>query len=195
MKEKKLFSHFGKYEGIVRFLVVLIITHFFWKFTIIGEETGQSVSWFGYDISSWMVGWANQIALYTHHILTYFGDTLTLNVNTLRYSNNNAVSVVWGCNGVKQSFIFLCILLFSRGPISYKLPYAIIGVFCAQVFNLFRIVFLTKLIHLHPHLFDLFHEHILKYLFYILIFIIWMLWEDKIVPALNKEKISNTTDE
>ena len=43
----KLPDRFSPYQGVIYFVVVLIITHFFWKFTMVGDESDDVVTFFG----------------------------------------------------------------------------------------------------------------------------------------------------
>ena len=40
------------YSGIIYFVVLLMLSHFFWKFTVIGNETETVVTFFGMNISA-----------------------------------------------------------------------------------------------------------------------------------------------
>lgn len=170
------------YKGIIFFVVALLAANYFWKFTISGDENGDEVLFFGIDISQPFIFMASHIAKVTHALINFFGMEITLfSNNVLRYENHNSVWVVWSCTGLKQTFIFTIIMLFARGAWKNKLWYIPLGWIAIYIINVLRISTITAVIKTHPELFSLLHEHIFKYLFYILIFLIWVFWEEKIV--------------
>lgn len=176
------------YKGIIFFVVALLTAHFFWKLTVIGDEFENNVTFFGLNLSQPFIVLSAHIARVTNMILHFFGYETTLYPNNIiKHANNNAVCIVWACTGIKQAFIFAVIMLFSRGKLPGKLLYIVFGWMCIYLFNIFRIVFITAVIKNHPEAFELLHEHILKYLFYVMIFFIWVYWEEKLADKKTKQ--------
>lgn len=176
------------FKGVIYFIVILVIAHFFWKFTVLGDESDTIVSFFGLDISAPFTFMANHVAKVVKYILTAVGyDIVREPGNILRHENGNAVRIVWACTGIKQAYIFFCIIAFYYGSFKTKLWYIPLGIVVTYIFNIFRIAFITGLVSKHNNLFDIFHEHIFKYLFYGLIFGMWVLWEEKL--SKNKKEI------
>lgn len=168
------------WSGAVYFMVILIIAHFFWKFTVIGDESDLAVSFFGLNISGPFNFMADHIAHTVHRFLNFVGYTLNFEPNNiLRFENGNAVRIVWACSGIKQAYIFFFLIALYRGPLSKKLWYIPLGILVIYLFNLFRITVITAIVHSYPQWFDLVHEHLFKYLFYAMIFGMWILWDEK----------------
>ncbi len=168
------------WSGTVYFMVILVISHFLWKYTVLGDESDLAVSFFGLNISGPFNFMADHIALTVHRFLNFVGYTLNFEpYNILRFENGNAVRIVWACSGIKQAYIFFCLIALYRGPLSKKLWYIPLGIVVIYVFNIFRITAITAIVHTHPHWFDLVHEHLFKYLFYAMIFGMWILWDEK----------------
>lgn len=175
------------YRGIIFFIVALLSAHFFWKLTVIGDENGEQVLFFGLNISQPFIILAAHIARVTDAILHLIGfNTCIFPGNVVKHGNGNAVHIIWGCTGLKQTFIFTVILFFSRGKLISKLWYIFFGWMCIYLFNVFRIIFITALMEKHPEWFNLLHEHLFKYLFYIMIFLIWVYWEEKLADKSTK---------
>ncbi|WP_321518742.1 archaeosortase/exosortase family protein [uncultured Bacteroides sp.] len=90
-----------------------------------------------------------------------------------------SINVVWGCTGVKQLYILFFVILFSRGIWWKRSVYFLAGCLVLLMFNLIRISVVVLFIKHYPGSFELLHDFVFKYLFYGLIFLLWMLWEEK----------------
>ena len=167
------------YSGIIYFVVLLMLSHFFWKFTVLGDETETIVTFFGMNISAPFNLMADHVAKVTTRMLEIMGYSISLSAdNVVRHDNNVAVHVVWACTGLKQAYIFVCIIAFYRGTLKNKLWFIPLGLLVVYLFNIFRIVAITALIKEHPEWFYILHEHVFKYLFYVIIFGMWIYWEE-----------------
>ena len=186
------FKKLGPYEGIFRFMVMLLAVHFFWKYTVIGEEEGVELHWMGLNIAPPFLYWSQVLTNLCASTLDLLGVQTKIINTTILFTNQHALRVVWGCNGFKQSFIFFTIILASRGPWKMRSLYAVFCVLCAQIINYLRILFLCYIVYQHREYFDLFHSYITKYLFYFLFFLLWVYWDERLVPyfALKKEGYS-----
>ena len=171
------------YSSIIYFAVLLMISHFLWKIFVLGDESDEVVSLFGMDISLPFTYMAQHIAKVTYSILNWIGYDITLYPNNvIRHDvSKNAVWIVWACTGIKQAYIFICIIAFYRGSWLHKLWYIPLGLIFIYLFNSFLIILITIIIDKYPHQFELWHEHILKYAFYGMIFLFWALWHEKFV--------------
>ena len=167
------------YSGIIYFVVLLMLSHFFWKFTVLGDETETVVTFFGMNLSAPFNLMADHVAKVTTRMLEIMGYSISLSAdNVVRHDNNVAVHVVWACTGLKQAYIFVCIIAFYRGTLKNKLWFIPLGLLVVYLFNIFRIVAITALIKEHPEWFYILHEHVFKYLFYVIIFGMWVYWEE-----------------
>lgn len=188
MNYKDLKKTLAPYEGIIRFLIILVVSHFVWKFTMLGDESNNQVLLFGWDISAPFVWMSQHIAHVNFVLLDWFGFKVELvNDTILRFANGNSARIVWSCTGIKQSYIFLCIILFSRGPWKHKLWFIPFGIFVCYVVNIIRITGLNMIVHSYREWFDFFHEHLLKYIFYGILFLLWMWWEEKFAAPSRSE--------
>lgn len=181
-KKIKFPSKLLPYKGVILFFVVLFISHFFWKFTVLGDESDDVVTFFGMNISAIFNAMADHVAWIVYHILSCFGYDLKYDIakNVLSHGNGIAVRIVWACTGLKQAYIFFCIIAFAAGPILKKMWYIPAGLVVVYLFNIFRIAAIVAIIKYHPQSFDFWHEQFFKYAFYGVIFLMWVLWEDKI---------------
>ena len=183
--------------NVVLFMVILLLAHFFWKFFILGDESNEHVSFFGWDISQPFIFLSRHIAISTHKILNFIGFDTTLHANNIiRHEGGTmGICVVWACSGIKQAYIFTIIILLFKGPWIHKLWYIPMGLVFVYLFNMFRIVLITAIVKNHPEQFDLWHEHILKYGFYAMIFLLWVVWNEYFVIKRELRADANNISE
>lgn len=190
LKIKEIWDSLGVYQGIVLFLIVMFGSNFFWKLTVYGDENGLEASFLCFDVSSVFAGMCYHLASVVHWFYDLIGISTELYETTVYYENGNGVRVVWGCNGIKQSFIFTMIMLFARGPMKHKLWFIPLGLVGIYLINIVRLIFLTYIVRDHRDMFDFWHEGVTKYLFYGLIFLIWVFWNDYLCPYFYRNKKS-----
>lgn len=178
----------GIYQGIVLFLIVMFASNFFWKITVTGDENSLYASFLGIDLSVIFAGMCYHLASVVHTLLDWLGVNTYLYETSIYHPNGEGVRIVWGCNGIKQSFIFTMIMTFAHGPLKHKLWFIPLGLFCVYLINIARLLFLTYIIRDYPHTFEFWHSGITKYLFYGLIFLIWMFWNDYLVVQFTDNK-------
>ena len=114
-----------------------------------------------------------------HHTIHY------IEPYTLRFDTGYAVIIVWSCTGLKQSFIWLVIMLTARGDWKRKLWFIPLGFVCIYLFNLLRVTAIAMVMEHHHELFELFHSYIFKYMFYFMLFMLWVWWTEKIGGPKN----------
>ena len=181
-------------QGVILFFVILLVANIFWKFDVLGDEstTGDSmVTFWGFNISAPFVWMAHHVAHATTAILHFFGSSASLKTNNLiRFPNGNSVYIIWACTGMKQAYICFCILAFSRGPWMKKAWFIPLSLAVVYLFNIFRITFIVACIENHPTWFHFLHVYVFKYIFYGVIFLMWVYWEEKIA---GKKQVKAST--
>ena len=187
-KIKEFWSKLGGYQGVMLFLIVLFASNFFWKLTVKGDENGLEASFLCFDLSIVFSTLCHHLAIVIHSIFDLFGITTYLYDTAIYHLNGECVRIVWGCNGVKQSFIFTMVMLFARGPVKHKLWFISLGLFCVYLINIFRLLLLAYIVRDYPEYFDFLHSRVTKYGFYGLIFLMWFFWNDFLVSRLNDTK-------
>ena len=194
LMRKLLSEHIAPYEGILRFVVAMLAANWFWKLTVIGDEEGISpVTWFGLDLTWYFDMLCDHVAGAVYALLRCLGEQVTLtNGNIIRFTETRVgTSIIWGCTGVKQSFIWLVILLAARGQWKDKLWYIPVGWLCAYLFNIFRIFMVALLTKNHPEWFEFLHTFLFKYLFYGMFFCLWLIYDLYIVKPKNSPAANN----
>lgn len=179
MNLSELKQSIAPYRGIMRFMLVLIIAHFAWKLTVIGDDSNNAVTFFGCDISAPFIWMSAHIASAVQWLLHGIGYSVSLTDDTLiSFSNGQRVRIIWACTGIKQTFIFCCILLFSRGAWQHKLWFIPMGIIVCYAINILRITLLSMAVCDCPEWFPVLHDYVSKYAFYAIIFLLWVWWEE-----------------
>lgn len=185
-KQHRLTEAITPYKDVILFVAALLCAHFFWKFTVIADEHGGPVFWFGLDISKPFDLLSAHIASVAYQLIHLSKDTIHyIEPYTLRFDTGYAVIIVWSCTGLKQSFIWFVIMLTARGDRKKKLWFIPLGFVCIYLFNLLRVTAITMIMEHHHELFELFHSYVFKYLFYFMLFMLWVWWTEKIGNPKN----------
>jgi exosortase/archaeosortase family protein len=98
------------------------------------------------------------------------------------------IAIVWGCTGLKQMFIFAGIILFYWGPFLKKLWYIPLGCTILTIYNIIRIGLVTLFTRGYPERFDSLHAGRFRYIYYTIVFLLWVYWEEVIVKKYRNEK-------
>ena len=182
----KLPEKLEPFRGVIIFAVVLMLSNFFWKYNVLGDEDTMAdsvVTFCGTNISAPFNWMAHHVSDVCYFILHSLDSSVSLDHvrNVFHYSNGNRVQIVWACTGMKQAYICFCIMAFSRGSWKKKLWYVPLTLLAVYLINIFRISFIVATIENHPGWFELLHLYIFKYAFYGIIFFMWVFWEEKMV--------------
>jgi len=172
------------YSDVIIFMVTLLIANYFWKFTVMGDENGDQVTWFGLDITAPFEFMACHIASAVYWLVSLFRDTAYMvGDHSIRFESGSGTTIIWGCTAIKQSFIWLCLILTVRGNRKlwlHKLWFIPLGWLCCYVFNILRIFLIALFIEHHPDWFHVLHDYIFKYAFYAMLFGLWVWFVEKI---------------
>lgn len=175
------------YRSTLYFLLVLVCAHFFWKLLMKGDDTDTVVTFLGLDLSAPFNAMAAHVARVVYKVLEYTGFNVTLRpFNVICHDNMVCARIVWSCTGFKQAFIFLMIILFYKGSYKPKLWFIPLSMFAVYLINIVRISAIIALIKSYPAYFTFLHEYLFKYLFYIVLFAIWIYWDEKINTSLSE---------
>lgn len=163
------------YADILIFVVTLLAANYFWKFTVRGDEGETMVTWLGMDITAPFEAMARHVTRVVYGAIGLFRDTCRLDSATsYRFESGMGIAIVWSCTGLKQAFIWLCLMLTTRGEWWHKMWFIPFGWQCVYLFNLLRIFAISLLTEFHPEWFELLHGVVFKYLFYAMLFGLWV---------------------
>lgn len=194
----KLCVHEGEDEGIL-----LIFGKDFTRYTEgLNTWTAESIYWF------------------VHNILGYHD--FKINETFLYFTGSIPIEIVWGCTGVKQLFMFSFILICYYGPWKKKLWYIPMCLFLLVFINILRLSIIFIIIRepfpewfigvnewynghtwyntrdsyyqFYRDWYNLFHRDILTFIYYDgVIFILWLIWEEKFRKSSSKKTSSDNT--
>jgi len=195
-KIKALWQKAEPIQSILIFMLILFTSNILWKLSINGDEGNNQVLLFNtFDISDPFNFLVIHITDVVKTLLTFFGYHFHARyVNDIIFSNHYRVTIIWGCTAIKQSFIFLCIMCLTPGPWKHKLWYVPFGLIIVYAFNILRIFIIAMVSENHPEYFFILHRIILKYLFYCVIFLMWVIWEEKINQKSKKQLLQSNKE-
>ena len=192
---KDTINALSPYRDVIIFMITLFVANYFWKFTMVGDEDGEVVSWLGLNITAPFDIMSRHIAFVVYWLVDLFRDTASMtDANTIHFESGSGTKVIWGCSGLKQSFIWMMLILTvvkaqksdsSRALWLKKLWYIPLGWICCYTFNILRIFLISLFIEHHPEWFDILHTYIFKYMFYGMLFGLWVIFVEKIRPSVS----------
>lgn len=165
---------------------------------------------------------AKSIYWFVHDILGYHD--FKINGTFLYFGGSIPIEIVWGCTGVKQLFMFSFILICYYGPWKKKLWYIPLCLLLLVFINILRLSVIFIIIRepfpewfigvnewYNGHIwhntrdsyyqfyrdwYNLFHRDILTFIYYDgVIFILWLIWEEKFRKAFSRKFLPNKTKE
>ena len=185
---KQIINILSPYWGIVYFIVLLLSTHFLWKLVVDGDLHSQQIAIFGKDLTEQFHFLSTFTARIVHWFVCLFPNTGDFLINDTRLYFQNPgfiINIIWGCTAVKQLYIFIVIMAFYKGPWKKKLWYIPVGCVILWAYNIIRIAAICYLVIDHPEKFDFYHEGLFRYIYYGLMFLLWVVWEEKYVKKVK----------
>lgn len=167
---------------VIIFMVIIVFFHFLWWNFGLKRFMLDYLSFS--DLEQYM---AHQVAVpsswFVKHIIGY--DIKTLGT-TLYFPNNGYIAVEGSCSGLKQFYQWIVLMLLFPGPWKHKLWYIPLGLVIIHLTNIFRIIVLSVVVMHWPQQWDFIHLWIMRPFFYVVIFIMWMIWEEKFRLPMKK---------
>ena len=111
-----------------------------------------------------------------------FGMDFFTKGQTIAFLNHDGaysyVTVAPECTSLKQWLHWLFLMLIFPGPWKHKAWYIPLGLVIVEFTNVVRIVGIALFLRPFPDSFALAHDVIFKIMFYVVIFLMWMIWND-----------------
>ena len=184
LNAKQILERFYFLKGPLYFVIILLLAHFAWRYSFeedIDLSGNLMLFLWGMDVTNFF----NSVSItLTKSVYILLNNILGIDVgmfdNTIFSKESHAViNIVWSCSGIKQMFVFFCIIAFYPGSSLRKLWYVPSGLIVIAILNIIRIAMITYGTKINGAWFDPLHE-ISKYVFYGIIFLMWVIWEEKI---------------
>lgn len=166
---------------VALFAVCLFGANILWKMCVNGDESSDFVTVLGMDASRIFNAVSHYLTTRVYWVLQLFRPTVHLyEPDVVWFDSGFASRIIWGCTAIKQSFIWLIIILFARGKSLRKLWFIPFGWVMIHIFNVVRISLIDLLCEFHPTMFEFWHGFFFKYLFYFMMFLLWVWWNEKL---------------
>lgn len=107
--------------------------------------------------------------------------------NTIYIAGHGYVSVEKSCSGVKQMYEWLALMILFPGPWKHKLWYIPAGAIVIHLENILRIVILSFAVVHWPSHWSFIHMWIMRPFYYVVIFLLWLVWVEKIKDKRQKD--------
>jgi len=199
---KKIIDLMKKYRlwgmiDIILFMVILLFFHFLYRGT-----RDIFTSWRFYKEASEFLSvtvyhWVDVLTNITGIPFESF-DFITVNKHLykrafLHYGDlkYGVIYVSWGCSGLKQFYQWIFLILLFPGPWKHKLWYIPFGLGIIFLVNVLRIYSLLIVEMYDPSYVHFVHDDIVRPFFYVVMFGLWVLWNEKFnIPNKKRKKIS-----
>lgn len=100
--------------------------------------------------------------------------------NMFIFPNTYAILVNGSCSGLKQFIQFALLMILFPGPWKHKLWFIPTGILILHLTNLFRIITLAVFMCKWPGYWEFVHWYPMRIIFYVVIFGLWVFWNEKI---------------
>lgn len=159
------------------FLVLLLSFHYLYTgwgragFWPIGEQVQGFFNWGSrvlFEQSQWVAGLIG-IDFYTR------GQTFYI---TVRDGSLGWLEVAPGCTALKQWLHWVFLMVLYPGPWKHKAWYIPLGLLLIQLISVIRISGLALTLTFQPTMFDFYHDYVFKTMFYGVIFLMWVGWNE-----------------
>lgn len=105
----------------------------------------------------------------------------------MQFINGGSIIINNSCSGLKQILQFVILFLVFPGPRIRKLWFIPMGIVVVHLTNIFRIVGLSVITVEAPQHWHFSHDYIFRPIFYLVIFLLWVWWIEKLAPMRNKQ--------
>jgi len=188
--------HLYAFKDVAIFMIILLFFHFLWKTfyqdVFVLQFLKDSELWLANKVfisSAWILEVLN-VNVTTFDELT-IGEVLRRNV--IYYADNSGY--VWvnrSCSGLKQFYQWTILMLLYPGPWRHKGWFIPMGLVIIYVVNVFRIVGMTFVTINLTENWDFIHDYVMRPFFYVVIFAMWVWWNEKFYLKNKKRKESAT---
>ena len=167
----------GRYGFLVDITLFALITyafHLIFRYFAAGIMSVPFVS----DSASWLAYAVYAVSLWIDQNILGM-EIITRPVNGMWFANGHGIIVNNSCSGLKQFYQVLVLFVLFPGPWKHKLWFIPLGFLAMFATNVLRIVVLSEVMAWRPEYFAFCHTWILRPLFYVVLFGLWVWWVEK----------------
>ena len=168
------------------FVVIIFGFHYLYRYWAY-----QLQFWPVYDevfvLRSWLTDIVYRNSVWALSHLTPYEFTTNDEQQTI-YIAGGYVGINHSCSGFKQFLQWMVLMVLYPGPWKHKLWYIPLGLLVVYLINLLRIFGLSIQLFYYPQYFDFAHDYIYRPLFYAAMFVLWVIWNEKIRKKESVQK-------
>jgi len=174
MKSSPITRIFLSLKGIILFLLISMSVIGVWKLLNIDAHLFPYITGFT-DLLGRI-----EITLAYWIMKPVFWGCISLDGDTIYHTNQSAITMMVGCNGLKQMIQWNLIMILYPGFWNKKLWYLPLSTLILFVASILHFIFLAVVVFLQPDWFDYAHSHVSRWFFFAIFFFLWVYWEEKI---------------
>jgi exosortase/archaeosortase family protein len=172
-KKQRLYS----LKDVILFIIITLAIHYLWKWWQNSFEYAP-ITQFMYDL---MVAMSTEVYRESSWIISGFIEIETVEISlNMIFPEGSMMWVNSGCSGLKQMIQFALLMLVFPGPWKKKLWFIPLGIAVMHITNIFRIVGMAVVVNNWPQYGDFSHDYIFRPFFYLIIFLLWVWWAEKL---------------
>jgi exosortase/archaeosortase family protein len=184
--------HLYAFKDVIIFMIILLAFHVLWKIFVTDildvDFIRNSAHWLAgvvYETSKWFfeITGMNIIAFDQLKIFNSTHDNVFFYAET-----NGYVYVNLSCSGLKQFYQWFFLMLLYPGPWKHKLWFIPLGLIIIHIVNVFRIIGMVVVTMNIPEHWDFMHDYVMRPFFYVVMFFLWVWWNEKIYIKSKKAK-------
>jgi exosortase/archaeosortase family protein len=158
-------------DGILLFFILLLVSHFIWKF---GIENTIINNWLK-PVYTFLI---QADVVLTKIILELFSIEVSSEGAIMNFPDRDGILVTPLCSGLLHIFEITFILLFYKRFQINKLWYIPLSIFVIYVAASLHLVILSLFMIYKPESFSWAHNHLSRWVFFSFFFGIWYIWEE-----------------
>lgn len=162
-------------EGIFLFILITLIIHNsfrYWANSLHFEPFYNQVAM----VRQWL---ANITFINTSWVLSLLGFQFDGSNNTITYESGSWLAINLSCSGFKQLLQAFFLFLLYPGKLKHKLWFIPLAMLLMHGANIIRLVGVSITLYYFPDWWEFSHDYIFRFVFYLILFLLWMWWEEK----------------
>ncbi len=168
-------------RGILLFIGITLLIHY-------------SFRWWAYDFNffpfqepvSQLRIWMSEAAfIHTSFVMDFLGYTFEGRNNTIVFENGDWLAINSGCSGFKQLLQALFLFMLYPGKLKHKFWFLPLSMVLMHFANIIRLTGVALTLFYFPEWWDLSHDYVFRFVFYLILFLLWIWWEEKFNPRFK----------
>lgn len=133
-------------------------------------------------VSSWLVSLTQSVSFF---LMSLVHLPVAIEGSTIRLPNESLI-ITLECTAVYLVILFAALILAYPATWRSKRMGLLIGIPAIFVMNAIRLLVVGVVSYLFPSLFELVHDYVWQVLFVIMVFLLWLVWMEKVVALERK---------